>query len=109
MGLGFLGAPVLTALALASSWGGPTAGWAATALALHVAAMVVTARVHLPRNDAVKAAGDPTMLSSAALAALRLGFDEGRWTRWNLVRAVASVAATGMLGWALVLTARSPG
>ena len=105
MVLGFLGAPALTAVALARTWGEPAAAWVATALVLHVAAMVVTARVHLPRNDALKAAGDPATLTSADLAVLRAAFDEAGWVRWNLVRAVASVGATGILGWALVLTA----
>ncbi len=109
MGLGFLGAPVLTAVALARTWGEPAAAWVASALVLHVVAMVVTARVHLPRNDAVKAAADPGTLTPDDLAALRSAFDEAGWVRWNLLRAVTSVAATGLLGWALVLTARASG
>jgi uncharacterized membrane protein len=103
MGLGFLGAPVLTAVALARTWGEPAAAWVGTALVLHVVAMAVTARVHLPRNDAVKDAGDPDTLPAADLAALRMAFDEARWARWNLLRAVTSVVATAALGWALVL------
>ena len=90
--LGFLGAPVLTAVALARTWGEPAAAWVASALVLHVVAMVVTARVHLPRNDAVKAAGDPDTLATGDLAALRSAFDEAGWVRWNLLRAVTSVA-----------------
>jgi len=109
MGLGFLGAPLLTAVALARTWGEPAAAWVATALVLHVVAMVVTARVHLPRNDRLKAAADPGTLAAAELAALRAVFDEAGWVRWNLLRAVTSVAATGSLAWALVLTARSTG
>ena len=76
---------------------------------LHVLGMVVTARVHLPRNDALKAAGDPGTLAPADLAALRSAFDEAGWVRWNLLRAVTSVAATGGLAWALALTARATG
>ena len=76
---------------------------------LTVAAMVVTARVHLPRNDALKAAGDPRTLGVAELGAARSAFDEARWVRWNLVRVVASVVATGCLAWALVLVPRSTG
>ena len=124
MGLGFLGAPALTAVALAGTWGEPAAASVASALVLHVVAMVVTARVHLPRNDAVKAAGDPDILSADDLVAvrsafdehgwvrwnlLRAAFDEAGWARWNLPRAVTSVAATGILAWALVLTARTTG
>ena len=109
MGLGFLGAPVLSAVALARTWGEPAAAWVATALVLHVAAMAVTARVHLPRNDALKAAGDPATLGPTELAALRTAFDEAGWVRWNLLRAVTSVAATVSLAWALALTARATG
>jgi uncharacterized membrane protein len=32
-----------------------------------------------------------------------------RWSRWNLVRVVASIAATGCLAWALALTGRATG
>jgi uncharacterized membrane protein len=109
MALGFLGAPVLTAVALARTWGEPAAAWVAAALVLTVAAMVVTARVHLPRNDALKAAGDPRTLGEADLATARSAFGEARWVRWNLVRVVASVVATGCLAWALVLVGRATG
>ncbi len=109
MALGFLGAPVFSAVALAGTWGEPAAAWVATALVLHVVAMVVTVRVHLPRNDRLKAAGDPDTLADAELAALRAAFDEAGWVRWNLLRAVTSVAATGILAWALVLTTRATG
>ncbi|MFL6079199.1 MAG: DUF1772 domain-containing protein [Ornithinibacter sp.] len=109
MASGFLGAPVLTAVALARTWGEPAAPWVAAALVLHLVGMVVTARVHLPRNDAVKSAGEPGTLADDDLAAVRSAFDEDGWARWNLLRAVTAVAATGTLGWALVLTARATG
>jgi len=107
MALGFLGAPVLTAVALARTRGEPAAAWVAVALVLIVLAMAITARVHLPRNDALKAAGDPRALPAAGLAEARATFDEGRWVRWNLVRAGTSVTATGCLAWALVLSGRA--
>ena len=107
MASGLLGAPVLTALALARTWGEPPAGWVTAALVLHVAGMVVTARVHLPRNDALKAAGDPATIADPT--AVRRDFDEPGWVRWNLVRVVASIAATGCLGWAPALTGRATG
>ena len=109
MALGFLGAPVLTAVALARTREEPAAAWVGTALVLIVVAMAVTARVHLPRNDALKAAGEPRALPVADLAAARTAFDEGRWVRWNLVRVGTSVAATRCLAWALVLTGRVTG
>jgi uncharacterized membrane protein len=40
------------------------------------------------------------------VAAARAEFDEGRWTRWNLVRVVLSVVAFAALLWALVLAGR---
>ena len=103
----FLGAPVLAALGLARTWGEPPAAWVGSALALLLVATVVTARVHLPRNDALKAAGDPDALADPA--AVRSAFGERAWGRWNLVRAVTSVVATGCLAWALVLTGRATG
>ena len=107
MATGFLGTPVLAALALARTWGEPAAGWVATALVLVVVAMVVTARVHLPRNDALKEAGDPRDLADPA--GVRRAFDEGRWVRWNLVRVITSLVATCCLAWALVLAGRATG
>jgi uncharacterized membrane protein len=101
MATGFLGAPVLAALALARTWGEPAAGWVATALVLVVLAMAVTARVHLPRNDALKDAGDPATLADPA--GVRRVFDEAHWVRWNLVRVATSLVATCCLAWALVL------
>ena len=40
--------------------------------------------------------------------AARRDFDGPRWVRWTLVRVVTSIAATGCLAWALVLTGRAP-
>jgi len=107
MATGFLGTPVLAAVALARTWGEPVAAWVATALVLVVVAMVVTARVHLPRNDALKEAGDPRDLADPA--GVRRAFDEGRWVRWNLVRVITSLVATCCLAWALVLAGRATG
>jgi uncharacterized membrane protein len=43
----------------------------------------------------------------ADLAAVRASFDEARWSSWNLVRAVATTTAFGLLAWALVVYGRS--
>jgi len=94
---GFLGAPVLTAVAAMLSLGEDQLWWIVGALVLHVAMIVETARVHLPRNDALKAADD----AGADPASARAAFDEGRWVRWNLLRVVTSTAATGLLCGAL--------
>jgi uncharacterized membrane protein len=41
-----------------------------------------------------------------ATFAVRERFDEAKWVRWNLVRAVATTVAFGCLTWALVLHGR---
>lgn len=58
------------------------------------------ARVNLPRNDALKAAGDPDGID---VAAARVAFDERRWARWNHVRVVLSVVAAACLVIALAV------
>jgi uncharacterized membrane protein len=75
------------------------------ALVLHVAIVVVTIAVNVPLNDAIKAAGDPSAITD--LAAVRARFDEGRWVRWNGVRAAAATLAFGAVAWALTLSERS--
>ena len=95
---GFLGAPVLTAVAGASYAGEDPFWWIVAALALHVVMVVETARVHLPRNDALQAAdaaGDDP-------GPVRAAFDETRWVRWNALRVVTSTTAAGLLCGALL-------
>jgi uncharacterized membrane protein len=97
MASGFLGAPLLTALAAVLEIGEDPFWWIVGALALHVVMIIETARVHLPRNDALKAAdeaGDRT-------AQVRAAFDERRWARWNLLRVGVSTAACALLAVAL--------
>jgi uncharacterized membrane protein len=105
----FLGALVLTGLAAALHLGGdgrPVLPWVVAAFVLYLAVVVVTLGVNVPLNDALKAAGDPDRI--ADLAAVRQRFDEAKWVRWNLARAVATTAALGCLAWALVLYGRIP-
>jgi uncharacterized membrane protein len=97
MATGFLGAPLLTAAAAALNAGDDPFWWILAALVLHVAMVIETARIHLPRNDAMKAADD----AGQRTAAVRAAFDEGRWVRWNLLRCVISTAALGLLAVAL--------
>lgn len=82
----FGGAAVATTAALVSAWGTDARPWLAAALALYVAgAFVVTGAVNVPLNDALEAgAGTP--------ARLREEF-EARWTVWNHVRSVLTLAA----------------
>lgn len=95
--LTFFGALVLTGLAAALQLddGGALLAWTVAAFVLYLAVVLITFRIHLPRNDAIKAATDPD------LAAVRRRFDEAAWVRWNVVRALASTAALGCLAWAL--------
>ena len=78
--------------------------WIAAAFVLYLAVFVITVRVHLPLNDGIKAAGSPGRI--ADLSAVREEFDERKWVRWNIARALLSTAAFGCLTWALVLYGR---
>ena len=103
---GYLGAPALTVLAAVLQLGGDGRSilpWTATALVLHVATLVITAVVHLPLNAEIQAAGTPGEIADPA--AVRNRF-ERRWVRWNVVRTGTSIAAFGLLAWALVLYGR---
>lgn len=101
----FLGAGFGTLVALLANLGQRALPWIAAALALYAVALVVTIAVHLPLNDAVKAA---TFQDRAPdLAAVRALLHESRWAAWNLVRVAASTGAFGLLGWSLVLVGRS--
>lgn len=84
--------PLLFAAAAALA-GGDALPWIVAALVLSLAVIVITFAVHLPLNDAIKAASGPEA---------RAPFHEARWVAWNLVRAVLSTAAFGLLMWALV-------
>jgi uncharacterized membrane protein len=100
---GFLGALVLTGLAAALHLGGgrgAVLAWVLAAFVLYLVAVVITVAVNLPLNDGLKAAGDPDRIPD--LAAVRERFNEPRWARWNVVRALTSTAAVGCLAWALV-------
>lgn len=67
---------------------------------LYLAAVAITLAVNVPRNDAIKGAGDPDHIGD--LAAVRQRFDEARWAAWNLVRTLTSTAAFGCPAWAPV-------
>jgi uncharacterized membrane protein len=102
----FFGALLLTGLAAVLHIGAdeePVLPWTVAALILYVVVVVSTMTVNVPLNDAIKAAGDPDRID---LAAVRGRFDEAKWTRWNLVRAVLTTAALACLAWALVLYGR---
>lgn len=66
---------------------------------LRVAALIL--RINVPLNDDIKAAGNPDSIRD--LRAVRGRFNETKWVRWNMVRAVATIAAFACLASALVL------
>jgi Domain of unknown function (DUF1772) len=79
---------------------------AGTLLAATVTMGLMAGMPGLGKTDhAIKAAGAPDQI--ADLAAVRASFDEARWRSWNLVRAVATTTAFGLLAWALVVYGRS--
>lgn len=94
----FLGALASTAAAAVANRHEKHAAQVAGALTLYLAAVVITMRVNVPLNDALKAAGDPDRID---LAVARHRFDEARWARWNGVRSAAATSAFGLLAWAL--------
>jgi uncharacterized membrane protein len=98
----FFGALLLTAAAAVFSIGeerNDALPWAVAAFVLYLPVVIITMRVNVPLNDAIKAAGDPDRID---VAAVRRDFDEPTWRRWNLFRAFASTAAFACLAWALV-------
>ncbi|MFB9358180.1 anthrone oxygenase family protein [Actinoplanes nipponensis] len=101
---GFVGAVLCTAAACLLNADRRLLPWLLAALALNVLVFAVTVTVHVPLNDALKAAGDPGRI--ADLAAVRERFDEARWATWNLVRTLSSTAAFGLLCWALTVRGR---
>ena len=105
----FLGAPVLTAVAVVQqrrlgSRAAATTRWVVGALGLSAAVFAVTVGANVPLNDELTRAGDPDRI--ADLAAVRERFEDP-WAAWNIVRTVASTAALLCLGRALVLHGRS--
>lgn len=97
----FVGTLVLTVAAAVTHLGAAQRGalaWIVAAGALHVAVMAITVAVHVPRNDALKAAGDPDAIEAGSV---RRTFDERRWARWNLVRVVLAIATAVSLSAAL--------
>lgn len=99
--LSFVGALLFTAVSAFLSPGARLLPWVLVALVLYAVVFVITVRVNVPLNDALKAAGDPDTISDPA--AVRAAFDEARWSAFNLIRTLATTAAFGCLCWALVV------
>lgn len=105
IGGSFIGALLLTAAAAITSRGARDFPWIVGALIAYGVAVAITIAIHVPLNDAIKAArvGDP----SVNVAEVRAHFGETRWAAWNLARVVTSTGAFGGLAWALVLHGRA--
>ncbi|MEW9530977.1 DUF1772 domain-containing protein [Microbispora sp. NPDC049125] len=105
----FVGAPLLTGVAAALHLAGGAGGalpWAAAALVLHGVTLAVTFTVNVPLNEAL----DRALKTSDAAHEAESRADSrrvresfaGRWTRWNVIRALTSAAAFACLAWSLV-------
>lgn len=97
LGGGFVGTLVLTVAAALSHLDAAERGvlaWIVVAGALHAAVMVITGVVNVPRNDALKSAGEPDAVDATAV---RRAFDERRWVRWNHVRVVLAIGTAACL------------
>src|SRR5215211_6951718 len=99
--LTFFAALVLTGVAGVLHVGDDGLAWIVVGFVLYLIGLAITFAVTVPLNDAIKAAGDPDGI--ADLAGVRRGFDEARWSRWNLVRALVTLAAFACLACALAL------
>lgn len=99
----FLGAPLLSALAVGLHVGSDrsTLIWVAVGFALAAGTVVTTAVVNVPLNRALDTAGAPDQV--ADLADVRAAF-EATWTRWNTVRACTSTGSLLALTAALVMS-----
>ena len=95
---GFVGALLFTLAAAVSHLGRAALPWILAALALYLIAVVITIAVHVPLNDAIKAAGNADRIHD--LTGVRERFHEGRWVAWNLVRVATATAAFACLVWA---------
>jgi len=104
MATAFLGALLFTIAAAISNRGTPALPWIVAALVLYLIAVVITIAVHVPLNDAIKAAGDPDHIN---VVQVREKFHESRWAAWNLVRVATTTPAFALLAWALVLHGRA--
>jgi uncharacterized membrane protein len=100
MVFGFMGAPVLTAISAVLFLGDSGFVLVAGAFVLYVVTVAVTVGINVPKNDALKAAGNPDEID---VAAARSAFDEESWVQWNRLRVITTTGAFGLLCWALLV------
>ncbi|MFS8202694.1 DUF1772 domain-containing protein [Streptomyces sp. CWNU-52B] len=102
--LSFLGALLLTAVSAWQWRGAPRLrGWVFAAFVAYALAFLCTVVANIPLNNDLAAAGNPA--TTADPAAVREEFEDP-WVAWNVVRAVLSTLALGLLARALVLYGR---
>ena len=101
--LGSIGFTVLAGACYLKPEARPVLIWIGIALALNIASLVITSTMNVPLND--KLATATTSTYPVDIATLRTQF-ESSWVRWNVIRALVNIAATGVLGWALAVPAR---
>jgi uncharacterized membrane protein len=99
----FVGALAITVLAAAAHLGEESRSavpWILAAAVLYLVVFVITVRVNVPLNDAIKAAGNPDEID---VSATRKQFGEATWVRWNVVRTLLTTASLACLGIALAV------
>lgn len=96
----FIGTPVLTAVSAVLFIGDSGFAPIAAAFVLYVVTFAVTIAINVPKNDALKAAGDPDQID---VAAVRSAFGEDSWVQWNRLRVITTTGAFGLLCWALLV------
>ena len=96
----FMGTPVLTAASGVLFLGDDGFVLIAVAFVLYVITSGVTIGINVPKNDALKAAGDPAQID---VAAARAAFGEAAWVAWNRLRVVTTTGAFGLLCWTLLV------
>lgn len=101
---GGLGSAILAAVLYVGADERSPLGWIIAACVLYAAVILITGTINVPRNTAIKAAGNPDTID---LAAVRARFDEALWIRWNQVRLALNLAAFACITWSLVLHGRS--
>lgn len=87
--LTFLGAPLLSFVAVFLHRGSPALPWVIAGLVFLLATLVITGTLNIPLNNALDSSGDD-------YAAARAQF-ETAWIRWNVLRALTSTAGFGCL------------
>ena len=105
----FFGGLIFSGLSLVFHLGdgyGDAVPWLAVATIVYFVVVVLTVVINVPLNDAIKAAGPPDEID---VARVRADFNEARWVRSNLVRAVLTLVAFLALLLALVEHARLTG